>query len=152
MLSLRLIRLLDTHSESLAETLLERILTSEECADMHKVPRDELAVRAREIYHNLSDWLSNGTEWEMARRYVALGAERASQGVPLSHFIWAIGLTKKTLFEFLEREGLSDNPIELYGSLELLIILDRFFDSAIYYATVGYERYHARRASFIEAA
>ena len=150
--SLRLIRLLNTHSQYLAETLLERILKSRECSDMRKVPLDHLELRAREIYRNLSDWLSNGTQWEMAHRYVSLGEERASQGVALSHFVWAIGLTKKTLYEFLEREGLSDNPIELYGSLELLLLLDRFFDTAIYNATVGYERYHDHGLGYLEEA
>lgn len=149
--SLRLIRLLDTHSEQLAETLHERIMKAPECSDMRKVPRDHLELRAREIYRNLSDWLASGTEWEIAHRYLALGQERAAQGVALSHFIWAIGATKKTLFEFLEREGLSDNPIELYGSLELLTLLDRFFDTAVYHAAVGYERQHARQTSYIDA-
>ncbi|MGE5176987.1 MAG: hypothetical protein ACM3JJ_11500 [Hyphomicrobiales bacterium] len=152
MLSLRLVRLLDSHAEQLADTLFTTLLESPECADLRKVPRDHLELRSREIYRNLSDWLTSGTEWEIAERYIALGQERAAQGVALSHFIWAIGATKKTLFDFLDREGLADNPIELHASMELLKLLDRFYDTAVYYASVGYERQFMRSRSFIDAA
>jgi len=146
MLSLRLIRLLDAHSDRLADTLYETLLKSPECADLRKVPRDHLQVRTHEIYRNLSDWLAGRTEEGIAKRYVALGRERAEQGVSFSHFLWAIRVTKETLYEFLEREGLSDNPVELHASLELLTLLDRFFDSAMYHASLGYERHMAQRA------
>lgn len=152
MLSLRLVRLLDAHAEHLADTLFETILESPECADLRKVPRDHLQIRSHEIYRSLGSWLIDGAEGEIAQRYIALGMERAAQDVALSHFVWAIGATKKTLYDFLEQEGLSDSPIELQGSLELLRLLDRYFDSAIYYATVGYERHRARLARMTRAA
>jgi hypothetical protein len=67
----------------------------------------------------------------MGRYYRNLGAERAEQGVSLSHLIWAIRAAKMNLWEFLEPEGLWENPVEIHGSLELLALLDRFFDEAI---------------------
>ncbi len=141
MLSLRLIRLLDSHAERLADTLYGVLRDSPECSDLRRVPPDHLRVRTNEIFRNLSAWLIDKTEADVAQRYMTLGMERAAQGVALSHYIWAIRATKRTLVEFLEREGLSDNPIELHASLELLKLVDRFFDSAIYYAAKGYERY-----------
>lgn len=152
MLSLRLIRLLDTHSEQLAETLFAALESAPECADLRKVPQDHLRVRSHEIYRNLSDWLAGRTQEGIARHYVALGRERAEQGVRFSHFIWAIRVTKETLYVFLEHEGFSDNPVELHASLELLTLLDRFFDSAMYYAAVGYERYNTQHARMAEVA
>ena len=109
-------------------------------------------ARAYEIYRNLGDCLMRETDYEIAKRYQTLGMERAKQGVALSHMVWAIHATKRNLLEFLEREGISDSPIELNRSLELLALLDRFFDTAIYYATVGYERQQSGRFWFPEAA
>lgn len=146
MLSLRLIRLMDTHSDLLGSALLETITSSPECADMRKVPPDLLRVRTYEIYRDLNQWLTGKTSGEMARYYRNLGAERSEQAVPLSHLIWAIRAAKKNLWDFLEREGLWENPVELHGSLELLALLDRFFDEAIYHAAVGYERHQSARA------
>ena len=33
-----------------------------------------------------------------------------------------------------------DRPTEIFGELELLQLLEQFFDRAIFYATMGYEQ------------
>lgn len=152
MLSLRLVHLIEAHSERLAGDLLRTLSTSLECTDLRKLAPEELRARAYEIYRNLGDQLVGNPEWEIARRYESLGAERAAQGVSLSHVVWAIHATKRNLYEFLEREGLSDSPIELSRSLELLRLLDRFFDAAVYHLTAGYERYLSKHARVPGAA
>jgi hypothetical protein len=145
MLSLRLVRLIETNSDRLAERLLGMLSQARECSELRKVPPDHFRARAHEIYRNLGSCLISGSDVEIARRYEALGMERAEQDVALSHVIWAIHASKRNLRDFLETEGLADSPIELNRSLELLALLDRFFDTAIYYVTLGYERQQARR-------
>ena len=140
MLAARLVNLIEAHSQPLSEGLLKKLLTSERTADLRKVPEKELEERTYEIYRNLSDWLLNKTEADIERRYTEIGQRRAQQGVAFSHFLWAIVATKAHLHEFLRREGLVDKPVELIGELELLQALDQFFDRALYYASVGYER------------
>jgi hypothetical protein len=49
------------------------------------------------------------------------------------------------LWGFLQREAFGERAWELFGELELLRLLDQFFDNALYYAAVGYER--ARKTS-----
>jgi len=44
-----------------------------------------------------------------------------------------------------------DRAVEIMGELELLQMLEMFFDRAIYYATVGYEE-HTSRATGREEA
>lgn len=140
MLAIRLVRLIENHSEQLSRELSEKVWHSPRCSDLHKVPATELEARTREIYRNLSDWLVDKTEAEVERRYTELGEARAQQGVAYSHFVWAITATKEYLRAFVQREGLSDNAMELHGELELLHLLGQFFDRALYYAAVGYER------------
>ena len=60
--------------------------------------------------------------------------------MPLSQLIWAIILTKKNLWDFLKREAVLDRPVEIAGELEVEELVDQFFDRAIFYAAVGYER------------
>ena len=55
-----------------------------------------------------------------------VGERRASQGVALSGFCWAVAVTKEHLWEFLERQGLRRGPVEIYGEMELLRLLDQF--------------------------
>ncbi|HSF65936.1 MAG TPA: hypothetical protein VLA67_00745 [Nitrospiraceae bacterium] len=147
MLAIRLVRLIETHSEQLSRELSEKVWNSPRCSDLHKVPAAELEARTREIYRNLSDWLLGKTEADVERRYTELGETRAQQGVAYSHFVWAVTATKEHMRAFIQREGLSDSAMELHGELELLHLLDQFFDRALYYAAVGYERGRERMAA-----
>jgi hypothetical protein len=140
MLAMRLVRLIESHSEQLSRDLSEKVWNSPRCSDLRKVPANELEARTREIYRNLSDWLMGKTEADVEHRYIELGATRAQQGVAYSHFVWAITATREHMRDFVQREGLSDSAMELHGELELMHLLGQFFDRALYYAAVGYER------------
>lgn len=144
MLAGRLVRLIEKNSERLSRELSEKVWNSPRCSDLHKVPPDELRARTHEIYQNLSNWLMDMTELEIEMRYTDLGVRRAGQGVAFSHFLWAITATREHMVDFVKREGFSDSPIELHGELELMHILGQFFDRALYYAAVGYERERTR--------
>jgi len=144
MLAIRLVELIEKHSERLSGELSEKVWNSPRCSDLHKVPSAELEARTREIYRNLSDWLLHKTEAELEQRYTELGARRCEQGVAYSHFLWAVTATKEHLRTFVQREGLSDTAMELHGEIELLFLLGKFFDRALYYAAVGYERERER--------
>lgn len=136
----RLIELIEANADGLADGLMSKIKNSPECqALLRAVPEDELRHRAHEIYRHLADWLSAKTQSEIEERYVGIGVRRVRQNVPFSNCLWAITATKEYLWEYLQREGVMEEPIELWGNRELLHSLDRFFDSAIYYAAVGYE-------------
>ncbi len=139
-MAIRLVRLIESHADKLSQGLLRKFQHTAQCADLRRVPAAELTDRSYEIYRNLSDWLTTKTESELEHRYTALGARRAAQGVPLSHVMWAITATKEHLWEFLRDEGFADKPVELFGELELLHRIEQFFDRALYYAAIGYEK------------
>jgi len=140
MIALRLVRLIETNADLLAQSLLEKFRTSPHTRSMAKVPEEELRERCAEIYRNLSEWLLHKTGAEIERRYRAVGERRAHQGVPLADLTWAILLTKERLWQFLEQQGFLRGPLEIYGELELLRLLDQFFDRSACYAIEGYER------------
>jgi len=140
MFPVRLLQLIEAHADNLSEGLAHKVRTSDRCKHfLQLVPADEMRSRGYEIYRHLGDWLTSKTESEIEERYVGIGRRRALQGVPYSEFLWAITLTKEFLWEYLEREGLLEEPVELFGEMELLHILERFFECALYYAAVGYE-------------
>jgi len=140
MLAYRLVRLIETHSHALAGTLLEKVQTSELTTSYRNVPPEELEQRVYEIYRHLGEWLLGKSDFDIEQRYLEIGAKRASQNVPLSQLTWTIILTKENLWEFLKSESVLDRPVEVFGELEMLQLLDQFFDRAIYHAAIGYER------------
>lgn len=147
MLAYRLVRLIETHSETLADSLYTKLQTSDKTKDFRKVPPDEFKARVTEVYQHLGEWLLGKTESDIERRYKEIGRRRAAQGVPVSQVIWAIALVKENLMEFLARESALDKPIEIFGELEVVQLLEQFFDRAIYYAALGYERARAAHAA-----
>jgi len=155
MLALRLVRLIETHSEKLSAKILGTFLNSEQCSDLRRLPAEELHARTHELLEHINEWLTARTEQELAARYTELGARRKAQGVRLSHIIWALDETREQLHQFIRAEGMMDNTVELVGMMELMRRLDRFFDRAIYYACVGYESAQpmaARRAGTLDIA
>ena len=139
MLAYRLVRLIEKHSDALAASLLQRVQTSEHTRDYRKVPAEELKQRVYEVYRHLGDWLLGKSEFDIEQRYREIGARRVEQGVPLSQLVWVIVLTKENLWEYLKNEAGMERPVEVFGELEMLQLLDQFFDRAIFYASVGYE-------------
>ena len=139
MVANRLVRLIESHSEELAESLVHKLHTSERTPAYRNIPARELKAAVREVYDNLGEWLMTKTESDVELRYRELGRRRMAQGVPLSQFMSSMLMTKEHLWAFLRRESISDGALQLYGELEFLQTLVNFFDRAIYYTSLGYE-------------
>jgi hypothetical protein len=141
MIALTLVRAIERHANELSAELVTKLATSPRTNDLRKVPVAELQRQIEGVLLHLSEWLLTKTAYDIERRYLELAERRASQGVALSDFCWAIVLTKEHLWEFLERQGFRRGPVEIYGEMELLHLLDQFFDRALCFATEGYEQY-----------
>lgn len=140
LLAYRLVKLIETHSEGLARTLQQKIATDERCKSYQKVSGHELTSVVGEVYNHLGEWLLGKSEQEIEKRYMAIGRRRAEQHVPLSQVIWCIALVKENLFEYVQQMDSLDSPAEIFSELEILQLLGQFFDRAMYYAALGYER------------
>ena len=132
MLAYRLVRLIETHSDALADGLLRKVENSEFTHQYRNVPGEELKDRVYEIYRHLGDWLLGKSDFDIRQRYREIGARRAEQHVPLSQLVWCIILTKENLWDYLKNEAALERPAEVFGELEMLQLLDQFFDRAIF--------------------
>jgi hypothetical protein len=144
MFSYRLVRLIESNADALAAGLEKRVEASRQVTHFSDISAQELRERVYEIYRHLGEWLLGKNEVDIEQRYREIGARRAEQKVPLSEVVQAIVMTKENLWDFLKSEAVMDRAIEIMGELELLQMLEMFFDRAIYYAAVGYEEEVAR--------
>jgi len=145
MISLRLVRLIETEAAAFSDSLRQKPHTSQNAQGLRKVPERELHDRCLEIYSNLGDWLLHKSSIDVKNRFQDIGVLRARQNVPLGDVIWGLFLTKEHLWAFLERQGFLLGAVELHGELELLRLLDHFFDRATYNQTIGYD--HGRESA-----
>src|SRR5450755_3202296 len=140
LLAYRLVKLIETHSDGLARSLHDRYRNDRKCSAYANVSDAELTSKVYEVYRHLGEWLLGKTEADIERRYLEIGAERAVQGVPASQVVWMICLVRENLWEYLQKHAELEKPAEIFGEMELLEMLDQFFNRAIYYATLGHER------------
>jgi len=139
MFSYRLVRLIETHADTLADGLERKVMSSPDLKDFRTMPSHELRERVYEIYRHLGDWLLGESPAQIERRYREIGVRRASQKIPLAELIKVIELTKENLWDFLRSEAVVDRAVEIMGELELLQMLEKFFDHATYFAALGYQ-------------
>ena len=144
LLAYRLVRLIETHADKIADGALKRLQESAKTPGFQRaVPGEEFRAAVGEIYTHLGEWVLGKSEEEIARRYSEIGRRRASQGVLLSELNWAIVIARENLWDYLQAENTLELPTEVFGELRLLQMVEQFFDRAIYYAAVGYEQYKA---------
>jgi hypothetical protein len=147
MLALRLAKLIETHADRLSSSLVRRLEEDPRCSGLRKVPKTELLNRSYELYSHLSEWAIDKSDKELEETYTRIGMRRAEQGVAYSQLLYAILKSKEQLWTFLRNDVPIISPVELYGEMELFQLVDQFFDRAIYYMSIGYERVEATEAA-----
>jgi hypothetical protein len=141
MLAYRLVKLIESHSDRLAEGLLVELQECEKTKEFHrKLPAEEFRQRVFDLYQHLGEWLLGKQESDIARRYTEIGKRRYQQGIPFSQLLYAIVLTREHLWNYLHNEASMEKPVEVFGELEMMQLLEQFFDRALYYAALGYEQ------------
>lgn len=140
MIALRMVHLIEIHADTISNNLVKRILASPRTIDMRKIPESELLTTTHELLHHLGEWLLTRTAADIETRYRQLGARRAEQGVGVADSCWALTMIKDYLWEFVQREGIVPGPLALYGQMELLLLLDQFFDRAVCFVVESYEQ------------
>jgi len=138
---LKLVQHMKTNADRMSEGMLQKIRNSDRCSTLlQKVPEDEHKRYALQIYLDLTDWLSAETDSIVEQHYSAVGIRRAQQGVPFSNLFWAVCIARDYLWEYIQQECLLDEPVEFWGGVNLLRSLNQFFDRALYFTLVGYQK------------
>lgn len=133
-----LVNLIEDRAEELAELTVQKIRESPRMAAYHRFGDAELVDRARLVYANLETWLEKESEGRVAEEYFSLGLRRYQERIPLSQVVWALLLIRRNLWEFVESQGWETLP-DLERTLDLELLVVRFFDRAILHTIRGYE-------------
>jgi hypothetical protein len=139
MLTHKLIHLIQYHSENLAASLVRQVQMSERAGSYRNVSPEELRQRVFEIYRHVGEWLLNKSETDIEQRYLAIGARRVEQNVPLSELVWVIVLTKRNLWIYMDDVSVPGRAVDVSARQEIQARLEQFFDEAIHAAVAGYE-------------
>jgi len=140
MLALKMVRLIEAHAEALVERLVQRIRNSDHVTIYKSLPDEDLKEMSFEVYRHLGAWLMEKPEAEVERFFSYKAIRRADQGIPLSDLVWVLMITKENLFRYIQANVEVQHAYELFGELEMITAIDQFFDKAIFFVTVAYEK------------
>ena len=141
MRALKLVQHMKNNAESMSAAVVEKIRTSDRCNElMAKVPAEEQKRHAMDTYTALTDWLANESDSSLQDRYIAFGLRRANQEVPFSQVFWAVCIASEHLWDYMQQECLLEEPVEFWCGVMLLHSLKQFFDRALYFTLLGYQK------------
>jgi hypothetical protein len=130
-----------TNADRMSEGLLQKIRESDNCSALStRIPADEHKRYAFAIYRDLTNWLSAETGSAVEQHFIALGEQRAQQGVPFSDVFWAACIARDYLWDYMQQECLIEEPVEFWGGVNLLYSLNKFFDRTLYLTLIGYQK------------
>ena len=133
-----LVKLIESQADELTALMVRKVRESPRMAAYHRFGDHELGERARMVYANLGKWLEEASEGMVKEEYTRLGKVRRQERIPLSQVIWGLLLTRRNLWQFIELQGWNTVD-DLQRTLELEILVVRFFDRAILHTASGYE-------------
>jgi hypothetical protein len=134
-----LLKTIHLHADELAAELMADLRSNPRTKYLRGVGPEEFRRRALDLYANLSTWIAGRREEDVASVYEELGAARCAEGVSASELAWALSLAKTHLLEFIRRNDAVTTSVELYQLGELMEMVERFFDRAVYHSLRGYE-------------
>jgi len=140
-ISKRLVELIERNADRLTQEWLVDVKKRPETPTYHGYPDDVLHRRVHDVYRRLGKWISRETTVEeIASVYTALGCQRYREGFAPSEVLEALILTRRHLWLLVMREGFLETALDLQAALDLNARAVLFFDRALYYTAVGFER------------
>ena len=150
MLSRRIIKLIETHADSLTQEVVQDVQTNEHTRSHARIPTEELSFRVLTLYRNLGNWIGDPKDDAIRHEYEEWGKIRCQQGIPTSEIAFCLILIKKHLRSYIREHAAvvfsGDRlvpgemvPLELYRIQELNYVVGDFFDRALWYLLRGYE-------------
>ena len=137
MLSARLVRMVEDHAEELSEGLIRHVREHPVLAA--GITPDEVRRRSLEVYSHLGRWITDRSDDELRETFGGWGRRRHADGVPASELVLALQTMKLQLERYILASGLGSSAVELYQEEELHVLVDHFFDRAIYWVVRGSE-------------
>lgn len=139
MLSATIISRIESKWEQIVASVIDETHRDHRLASYQALSTHELRRRAEDLVRNLGQWLSAGNHHEIAARFEELGRRRHAEGFSLAEVVRKIQLLEEKLVAAARDENDARNALDIYGELEILRALNRFFWLANYHVVHGYE-------------
>lgn len=137
----RLVQVIERHAGEMAEDLRQRLLKDPRTSSFQVLDDRVLYKNIFELYSHLGNWLLRDAEkGELPAYYAGRGERSFEEGFALHEIVQALITTRRHIRDTIAEKGIIATAKELDAVIDLITVLHRFFDMAIYYTIVGYYR------------
>jgi hypothetical protein len=130
----------EAHWESIAKAVVQQMRTDPNTPHHQVLDEEEIRARAHDLMHNLNVWLTSGDEATVARHHQEIGRARHAEGVPLAECVYRFQLIESKTIDYIQVTNPAQSALDMYGELEVLRALQRFFAIVTYNVVAGYEQ------------
>ncbi|UCG14301.1 MAG: hypothetical protein JSU72_07525 [Deltaproteobacteria bacterium] len=135
----KLIQMIEGNAERMAEELKGMLLGNPETSSYQVLADITLYKDIFGIYSHLGYWLLRDVEKAEVRTYYSeTGRKLSAMGFPLHEVVQAQAATKRHIWDSISDAGIMRTAKDLDSAVDLITFLNRFFDMATYYVTLGY--------------
>lgn len=141
MLYQKFISLVEEHSALLTERWVAAVKKNPATEGYCKIPTNDLSIRIFDVYDRLGKWLldDNPDNSMVAKHFIQIGKERKRESINTSEVIFAIILAKNILWEYVMDQVIISSALDIRNAMEFNQKVNKFFDKAIYFITIGIE-------------
>jgi hypothetical protein len=139
MLSGKLVHLIEVHSGSIIDRVIERMRRDVQLLHLSMVPDAELREWGDMILRRLGHWLATRNEEELAHHYEMNGRARFAEGLPLQEAVHGLFLMKEKVIDFIQEQAFAKTSVQLYAEGEFEHHVGKFFDILVWSLVRGYE-------------
>jgi hypothetical protein len=140
MLSTKLLHRVEAHWDAIAKAVVQHMQTDPNTPHHQVLDEEQIRARAHDLMHNLNVWLTSHDESAVARRNQEIGHERHAEGVSLAECVYRMQLIQRKTIDYIQLQNPAQSALDMYGELEIMRALERFFAVVIYNLVVGYEQ------------
>jgi uncharacterized protein len=127
------------HGETIASMWIDDIRQNPQTPSYRVVSDEELTQSGEFALAQVDDYFTGReTDADMERFFHDLGEKRAAMGLPLPELVSALFMLKREIWVTARQHGVWESAMDLQRAVDLNRELDRFFDRAVYYTTLGY--------------
>jgi hypothetical protein len=140
MISTKLLERVKTHWEAIAAAVIEQSRSDPHTPHHQELDSEELHARAHELLEGLGEWLTTQDPERITRRCEEIGRQRFSEGRPLAEVVYKVYMIELKTVEYMQYTNIAQTATEMFGEMEMLRALHRFFAIVVYSFVRGYEQ------------
>jgi uncharacterized protein len=127
------------HGEDIAGMWIEDLRRNPQTPSYGKVSDEDLTRSGEFALAQVDEhFTGRQSDDDIGRFFHDIGVKRAEMGLPLPELISALLLLKREIWVTARQHGVWESAMDLQRAVDLNRELDRFFDRAVYYTSVGY--------------